>query len=97
MRMIVGCRNGATSYEIARTIGCMRQSARHVLHRVRHILKREGEQPITSVLEIFVGGLCKFMSGRRRRHAFSNCHPIARVSFTPSRNAAPGVHGYGVV
>src|SRR5690606_32774735 len=35
--MIVNCRNGISSCEIARTIGCKQQSAWHLLHRVRHL------------------------------------------------------------
>src|SRR5215470_5928402 len=32
--MIANCRNGVSSCEIARTIGCKQQSAWHLLHRV---------------------------------------------------------------
>jgi transposase-like protein len=69
--MIVNCRNGVSSCEIARTIGCKQQSAWHLLHRVRHVLAQDAAN-FTGVCEsdeTFVGGLVKFMSRERRARA----------------------------
>lgn len=76
--MIVNCRNGVSSCEIARTIGCKQQSAWHLLHRVRHLLVPEDEGQLTGPVEsdeTFIGGLFKFKSPHRRRRALANGRP----------------------
>lgn len=77
--MIVGCRNGVSSCEIARTVGCKQQSAWHLLHRVRHILQPDANAPqfkgVVEADETFVGGLFKFKSEHRRRRALANGRP----------------------
>jgi transposase-like protein len=67
--MIISCRNGVSSCEIARTIGCKQQSAWHLLHRVRHILKAEHAGQLCGEVEsdeTFVGGLAKYMHADKR-------------------------------
>jgi hypothetical protein len=70
--MIVCCRNGVSSCEIARTIGCKQQSAWHLLHRVRHVI---GQSPDVmmgangAVVEAdwtYVGGVLDKMNRARR-------------------------------
>jgi transposase-like protein len=76
--MIVNCRNGVSSCEIARTIGCKQQSAWHLLHRVRELMLPGDEAPFTGSCEsdeTFVGGLFKFMSQHRRERAMANGRP----------------------
>lgn len=76
--MVVNCRNGVSSCEIARTIGCKQQSAWHLLHRLRHILTPEVSGMLSGEVEAdetFVGGLFKFMSESRRRRAEQNGRP----------------------
>lgn len=75
--LIVNCRNGVSSCEIARTIGCKQQSAWHLLHRVRHVLKPEREARVAEVAEAdttFVGGIIGNMPKARRAKA-KNRHP----------------------
>lgn len=70
--MIVNCRNGVSSCEIARAIDCKQQSAWHLLHRIRAILAQEGDGQFTGTVEAdetYVGGLFKFMSEERRERA----------------------------
>jgi transposase-like protein len=74
--MIVNCRNGVSSCEIARTIGCKQQSAWHLLHRVRHILQQDTSEPMRGTVEAdgtIVGGLVKNMP-KRRRARFTRTH-----------------------
>lgn len=69
---IVNCRNGVSSCEIARAIGCKQQSAWHLLHRVRHILQQHNAEQFSGACEsdeTFVGGLFKHMSPGRRARA----------------------------
>ncbi len=70
--MLVNCRNGVSSCEIARTIGCKQQSAWHLLHRARHILQDENGDQVVGECEAdatHVGGLFKFMHHARREKA----------------------------
>lgn len=70
--MIVNCKNGVSSCEIARAIGCKQQSAWHLLHRVRHVLQQDHGDQLSGECEsdeTFVGGLFKHMSQARRIRA----------------------------
>jgi transposase-like protein len=77
--MIANCRNGISSYEIARTIGCKQQSSWHLLHRVRHVLAAEHTDKLQGGVEAdstLVGGLVVNMP-RRRRKMVTSRHPHA--------------------
>jgi transposase-like protein len=68
--MIANCRNGVSSCEIARHIGCKQQSAWHLLHRVRHLFQQTDTEPMRGVVqcdETFIGGLLQFMHADRRK------------------------------
>lgn len=73
--MIVNCRNGVSSCEIARNIDCKQQSAWHLLHRLRHVIQQSHTGKLGDrggVVEAdgtFVGGILKFMSHERRERA----------------------------
>jgi transposase-like protein len=78
--MIVNCRNGVSSCEIARTIGCKQQSGWHLLHRVRRILQESAQEPLFGTVEAdstFVGGLVPKMP-RKRRGQFTGMGPHYR-------------------
>jgi transposase-like protein/IS1 family transposase len=67
--MILNCRNGVSSCEIARTIGCKQQSAWHVLHRVRAIIAQCHDGKLSGTIEAdatVVGGLLKNMHEKKR-------------------------------
>ena len=68
MWMLANCRNGVSSYEIARTIGITQKSAWHMLHRIRKAMadltgnKLGGAgQPPIEIDETFVGGKVRNM------------------------------------
>lgn len=72
--MIVNCRNGVSSCEIARHIGCKQQSAWHLLHRVRYLLQQDDAKMGAQRGEVetdstYIGGLLKFMSYDRQQKA----------------------------
>ena len=76
--MLASCRNGISSCEIARTIGCKQQSAWHVLHRLRSVVKPGGERQLRGVVEsdeTFVGGNLKNMH-RSKRRKIKNAPPV---------------------
>src|SRR5579859_2297966 len=70
--MIVNCRNGVSSCEIARSIGITQKSAWFVLHRLRAALKDTedglvgGNGSIVEIDESFIGGKTKNMHKKRR-------------------------------
>jgi transposase-like protein len=71
MWLIANCKNGISSYELARDIGVTQKSAWFMLHRIRYamavgsISKMGGSGPV-EVDEAFVGGTPKFMHAKRR-------------------------------
>lgn len=73
--MIVNCRNGVSSCEIARNIDCKQQSAWHLLHRVRHCLQQDrsvqlgGMHRVVEADSTYIGGILSFMSYDRQQRA----------------------------
>ena len=73
--MIANCKNGVSSYEVARAIGITQKSAWFMLHRIRlamqarSFLKLGGSGSEVEVDETFIGGAARFMhvDVRRRR------------------------------
>ena len=71
MWMLANCRNGVSSYEIARTIGITQKSAWHMMHRIRKAMtdmtgdKLGGSAPVECD-ETFVGGKVRNMHKSRR-------------------------------
>ncbi len=72
MWMMVNCKNGISSYEVARAIGVTQKSAWFMLHRVRTSLKDAGPVKIDGnggpieVDETFIGGKYQNMHRSRR-------------------------------
>ena len=72
--MLVNCRNGVSSYEVARAIGITQKSAWFVLHRLRFALQTgsmvklggQGAAPV-EVDETFIGGKARNMHKSKRR------------------------------
>jgi transposase-like protein len=73
--MLTNCRNGISSYEVARTIGITQKSAWFMLHRLREgmkkgsTLKLGGPGVEIEVDESFIGGKSEFMHKRKRLEA----------------------------
>ncbi|MEI9977556.1 MAG: IS1595 family transposase [Edaphobacter sp.] len=85
MWMIANCRNGVSSYEIARALGITQKSAWFMLHRIRLAMKHEPKHTIGShwgnpveVDETFVGGKMKNMH-RKRAMALRANMPVDRM------------------
>jgi transposase-like protein len=78
--MMVNCKNGVSSYEMARTIGVTQKSAWFMLHRIREVMGDEnkggkiGGSPNNPVQvdETYVGPTPKNMHKDRRMQWFSN-------------------------
>ena len=66
---IANCKNGISSYELARAIGVTQKSAWHMLHRIRLAMETgsfDKFDRITEVDETYVGGLAKNMHAHKR-------------------------------
>jgi len=70
--MLVNCRNGVSSYEIARSLGITQKSAWFMLQRIRQalqensVMKLGGPGSEVEVDETFIGGKARFMHKDRR-------------------------------
>src|ERR1700689_4874062 len=71
--MISNCKNGVSSYEVARAIGVTQKSAWFMLHRIRlamqtgSFMKLGGSGKIVEVDETFIGGLSRNMHKEVRK------------------------------
>jgi transposase-like protein len=71
--MLVNCRNGVSSYEVARAVGITQKSAWFVLHRLRlalqgsGIVKLGGPNSTVEVDETYIGGKARNMHAKVRR------------------------------
>src|SRR5258708_17268162 len=71
--MIANCKNGISSYELARALGVTQKSAWFMLHRIRlamhnkDFVKLGGRGQEVEVDETFIGGAARFMHADRRK------------------------------
>jgi transposase-like protein len=70
--LISNCKNGISSYEVARALGITQKSAWHMLHRLREAMTDEagmigGGSALVEIDETFVGGLAKNMHKSKRK------------------------------
>jgi transposase-like protein len=71
--MIANCKNGISSYEIARALGITQKSAWFMLHRIRLAMHNKdfvqlgGKGAEVEVDETFIGGAARFMHADRRK------------------------------
>jgi transposase-like protein len=73
MWMVANCKNGVSSYEVARALGVTQKSAWFMLHRIRLAMQTRssvqlgGDGKEVEVDETFVGGAARFMHADKRR------------------------------
>jgi transposase-like protein len=73
MWMIANCKNGVSSYEVARALGITQKSAWFMLHRIRLAMQNQssvqlgGDGKEVEVDETFVGGAARFMHADKRK------------------------------
>jgi len=86
--LMVNCKNGISSYEIARDLGITQKSAWHMMHRVRRalqensIVKIGGPGSEVEVDETFIGGAARFMHRDKHRR---------RITETGTKDKTPVV------
>jgi transposase-like protein len=72
--MICNCKNGISSYEVARTIGITQKSAWFMLQRLRKVLQDGDNTKLGGTIEVdesFIGGKARNMHNQRRRKVVS--------------------------
>lgn len=76
---VANCKNGISSYELARATGVSQKSAWFVLHRIRIAMDAGGLttkfKGISEADETYVGGLAKNMHARERKHRITSGGP----------------------
>jgi transposase-like protein len=71
--MVTNCKNGISSYEVARALGVTQKSAWFMLHRIRLAMQRRsfvkvgGRGKEVEVDETFIGGAARFMHRDKHR------------------------------
>ncbi|MBI1750057.1 MAG: IS1595 family transposase [Acidobacteria bacterium] len=84
--MVSNCKNGVSSYEVARALGITQKSAWFMLHRIRlamqnhSLLKLGGRGKEVEVDESFIGGAARFMHEEKRKR---------RITETGSKDKTP--------
>ncbi len=71
--MISNCRNGVSSYEMARDLGITQKSAWFMLHRIRLAMQTGTFTKLSGEVEVdetLIGGKARFMSPKRRAAKF---------------------------
>jgi transposase-like protein len=81
--LITNCKNGISSYELARAVGVTQKTGWFMLHRIREVLKQEtellGEGPV-EIDEAFIGGKISNMHLNKR---YKNGVPVKTDNKTP--------------
>ena len=74
MWMLVSCKNGVSSYEIASTLGITQKSAWHLLHRIRLVMQGADGGKLGGTVEVdetFIGGKARNMHLAKRKKAIT--------------------------
>ena len=81
--MVVNCKNGISSYEIARDLGVTQKTAWFMAHRIRLAMqtgtfdKMSGE---VEVDETFIGGRARFMHKSKREKKIKGTGPMGKTA-----------------
>ena len=76
--MVVNCKNGISSYELARALGVTQKTAWFMTHRIRLAMQTESFQKIDGHVEVdetFIGGRARYMHRERREAKIKGRRP----------------------
>ena len=74
---VANCKNGISSYELARSVGCTQKSAWFMLHRIRVAMDAGGLGKMGGTVEAdetYVGGLAKNMHAHKREQRITKAN-----------------------
>jgi hypothetical protein len=81
--MLVNCKNGVSSYEIARAIGVTQKATWHMLHRIRLAMQAADGGKLGGEVEVdetFIGGRARFMHRDKREKAIKGRGPMGKTA-----------------
>ena len=81
--MIANCKNGISSYELARALGVTQKTAWFMLHRIRLAMQTETFDKIGGEVEVdetFIGGRARFMHESKRREKIKGTGPMGKTA-----------------
>jgi transposase-like protein len=81
--MVVNCKNGISSYEIARALGITQKSAWFMNHRIRLALQNGSFDMMDGEVEAdetLIGGAARFMHKDRRERMIKGRGPVGKVA-----------------
>jgi len=81
--MIANCKNGISSYELARALGVTQKTAWFMLHRIRLAMQTETFGKIGGEVEVdetFIGGRARFMHQNKRREKIKGTGPMGKAA-----------------
>jgi transposase-like protein len=81
--MVVNCKNGISSYELARAAGVTQKSAWFMNHRIRLALQNGSFDTMDGEVEAdetFIGGAARFMHKDRREQMIKGRGPVGKVA-----------------
>jgi transposase-like protein len=76
--LLVNCRNGVSSYEVARDLGISQKSAWHMVHRLRYVLHSGSFDKLFGEIEVdetFIGGKARNTHASKRREKITGRGP----------------------
>jgi transposase-like protein len=82
MWMLANCKNGVSSYEIARALGVTQKTAWFMLHRIRYAMHHGTINKMTGTVEAdetFIGGKARFMHKDKRAEKIKGSGPMGKA------------------
>ena len=82
MWMLANCKNGVSSYEIARAVRVTQRTAWFMLHRIRYAQHHGGINKMSGIVEAdetFIGGKARFMHADRRAEKITGRGPEGKA------------------
>jgi transposase-like protein len=79
--MVVNCKNGVSSYEVARALGVTQKTGWFMTHRIRLAMQRGGVVKMRGEVEVdetFIGGKSRFMHKDRRARTITGTGGIGK-------------------
>ena len=83
MWMLANCKNGISSYELARALGVTQKTAWFMLHRIREAMGDDYSGPMDGEVEAdetYIGGLAKNMHKSKRRERIHGTGGVDKVA-----------------
>jgi len=81
--MLSNCKNGISSYELARALGITQKSAWFMLHRIREAMKDDSTDPMDGEIEadeVYIGGKAKNMHIAKRKRVIRGTGGMDKVA-----------------